>query len=107
MVWQALTWLTPVHRDNQAEVIAHMVVHAQEVGHHHHADQSLHVEDDSSEPPHQHANEAGQLPGLAPAMALAAVDSTASDLVPRAGAEHAPVYLEDPLRPPQRSAQQA
>ena len=107
MVWQALAWLTPAHLDHQAEVIAHMVVHAQEVDHHHHADQTLHVEDDSGEPPHQHANQAAQLPGLAPAMSLAAGDPIPSVLVPSAGVGHAPVYLEGPLRPPQRSAQQA
>lgn len=107
MVWQALAWLTPVHVDHQKEVIAHMVVHAQEVGHHHHADQTLHVEDDGSEPPHQHANQATQLPGLAPAMTLAAGDPIAAVLVPSTGAGHAPIYLDGPLRPPQRDTPQA
>lgn len=106
MVWQALAWLTPVHLDHQKEVIAHMVVHAQEVGHHH-ADQTLHVEDDGSEPPHQHANQATQLPGLAPAMTLAAGDPIAAVLVPSTGAGHSPIYLDGPLRPPQRDTPQA
>ena len=104
MIWQALAWLSPVHIDRQKEVIAHMVVHAQEVDHHHHADQTLHVEDDGSEPPHQHANQAVQLPGLLPTMTLAAGDPIASVLVPSAGTGHAPVFLEGPLRPPQRRA---
>lgn len=107
MVWQALAWLAPAHLDHQSEVIAHMVVHAQELDHHHHADQTLHVEDDGSEPPHQHANQAVQLPGLEPAMRLAAGEPIPSVLVPSAGAGHAPVYLEGPLRPPQRRAQKA
>lgn len=107
MVWQALAWLTPVHLDQQKQVIAHMVVHAQEVDHHHHADQTLHVEDDGSEPPHQHANQAAQFPGLAPAMSLVAGDPIPSVLVPSIGTGHAPIYLEGLLRPPQRSAHQA
>lgn len=104
MVWQTLSWLTPIHLDHQNEVIAHMVVHAQEVDHHHHADQSLHVEDDDSELPHQHANQAAQLPGLPPTVTLAAGDTLPSVLVPSAGTGHAPVFLESPLRPPQHRA---
>lgn len=108
MVWQALAWLTPIHLDHQAEVIAHLVVHAQEVGHHHHADQTLHVvEDDGSEPPHQHASQAVQMPGLAPSMTFAAGDLFSSVWVPGTGAGYAPVYLDSPLRPPRRSARQA
>ena len=104
MAWQALAWLTPVHRDHQQEVIAHLVVHAQEVGHHHHADRTLHVEDDGSEPSHQHAHQAAQLPGLPPTVLLATGDPIPSVLVPRADTGHAPVVLEGPLRPPQRRA---
>ena len=104
MVWQTLAWLTPAHLDNQSEIVAHLVVHAQEVDHHHHADQTLHVEDDSSEPPHQHAHQAAQSPGLAPSLSIAAGEPIPSVLVPSVGAWHAPVYLEGPLRPPQRSA---
>lgn len=107
MVWQALAWLTPVHLDHQKEVIAHMVLHAQEVDHHHHADQTLHVEDNGSEPPHQHAHQAVQLPGLPPTLTLAVADPLPSVLVPGAGTGHAPVFLEGPLRPPRRSADPA
>lgn len=104
VVWQALAWLSPVHLDHQKEVIAHMVVHAQEVDHHHHADQTLHIEEDGSEPPHQHAHQAVQLPGLPPVMALVASDPVPSVLVPHAIAGHASVFLDSPLRPPRRSA---
>lgn len=104
MVWQALAWLTPVHLDHQKEAIAHMVVHAQELDHHHHADQTLHMEDDGSEPPHQHANQATQLPGLPPTALLATGDPMPPVLVPGAGTGHAPVVLEGLLRPPRRSA---
>ncbi|RYG12413.1 MAG: hypothetical protein EON92_08320 [Burkholderiales bacterium] len=107
MAWQALAWLTPAHLDRQAEQIAHLVVHAQEVDHHHHADQTLHVEEDGSEPPHQHASQAAQLPGLAPAMSLAAGEPIPPVMVPSAGASHAPIYLEGLLRPPRRGAEHA
>lgn len=107
MVWQALAWLAPAHLDHQAEVIAHMVVHGQEVEHHHHADQTLHVEEDSGETTHEHANHAAQPPGLAPGMSFVAGDPIPSVLVSGASAGHAPVYLEAPLRPPQRGAPQA
>jgi hypothetical protein len=101
MIWQALAWLTPVHLDHQKEVIAHMVVHAQEAGHHHHADQTLHVEGDGSEPPHQHADQEAQLPGLAPVMAFASSNPVHSVWVPSVDPGYAPVFLEGFLRPPQ------
>lgn len=104
VLWQTLAWLSPVYLDHQREVIAHMVVHAQEVDHHHHADQTLHMEEDGSEPPHQHAHQAVQVPGLPPVMALVAGDPVPSVLVPHAIAGHASVFLDSPLRPPRRSA---
>lgn len=104
MVWQALAWLTPVHIGEQAQAVAHMLVHAQALDHHHHDDHTLHLEDDGSEPPHQHANQAAQLPGLPPAMAPGAVDPVPSVWVPGARHGHAPVVPEGLLRPPRGRA---
>ncbi len=105
MIWQTLAWLTPLHLDEQKEAIAHTLAHAQEVGHHHHADQTLQVENGGGEPAHQHANQAAQLPGLPPTMMPTAGDPVSSVLVASVGIGHAPVFLEGSLRPPQCSAE--
>ncbi|MBY0411705.1 MAG: hypothetical protein K2Q97_16660 [Burkholderiaceae bacterium] len=103
MLWQAVAWLSPVYIEQQKEAIAHMVVHAQEADHHHHADQTLQVDDEGSGVPHHHANQAAQVPGLPPAMVFGAGDALPSIWVPSAGTGPAQVFLEGFLRPPRHS----
>lgn len=107
MAWQALACLMPLPLDRQTDSLAHLLVHAEALDHHHHQDQSLHVDDDGSEPPHQHAQPALQLPGLLPSMTLAAGERLPAVLVPGAPAGHPPVFLEGLLRPPRPAAPMA
>jgi hypothetical protein len=101
LLWQALAALLPAQIDQQSGRIAHAVVHAQEVGHHHDADSSLHGDDDV-ESPHQHAHDGVQPPGILTASSLLLADP--GPAVRRDGVVRPPraVFLDAPLRPPRQ-----
>lgn len=67
LLWQALIWLTPMGQAQHAQDIQNLATHAQWVDHHHHDDQSLHVDDSVDSQGHHHANESVQPAGLLPA----------------------------------------
>jgi hypothetical protein len=101
ILWQALMWLTPYGLARKSQETAHMVVHAQTMDHHHHADQSLHLEETTDESTHQHTDAGMQPAGLLPFLSaqLPHWPSLAPDKTVRKGAPS--VFLEGPLRPPQ------
>jgi len=101
LIWQALAWVSPYQVALQSDAIAHAVVHVQEQDHHHHADRSLHLQDDAQEPPHQHADEGAQPPALMPVGASAAMPAPSAVRVAVTQREHRSVDSDGPLRPPQ------
>ncbi len=96
------TWvgLTSGGVAQQAQEFAHAVAHAQTANHHHHGDGSLHLEQTSEEPAHQHADEGIQLSALLPAAAPGLPDLRPTAVGWTAAAALASVFLEGPLRPP-------
>ena len=100
MLWQAVAWLAPDARSRQAEQLGHLLVHVQAVGHHHLIDESLCLDGDADDRPHQHESD-----GLQPGILIKATvaDTSASPLSsPTAilrGAKPS-AFPEGPLRPP-------
>ena len=100
MLWQAVAWLVPDARNRHAEQLGHVLVHMQAVDHHHVADQSLCLEAESDDRPHQHES-GGLQPGIlisANGADMGAPPPCLPAAVPR-GAK-ASIVLDGPLRPP-------
>ncbi len=100
MLWQSVGMLSPVSIAERTDQIAHLVVHTEEVGHHHHADQSLHLDEKSEADGHQHADR-----GLTPTGMLTAASQDMPGLPPATPlvAEamfYTPPALDGLLRPP-------
>ncbi|HSX91385.1 MAG TPA: hypothetical protein VLG41_00595 [Hydrogenophaga sp.] len=105
MLMQTVVWLSPFAIAAQTEQLAHMTVHVQDVDHHHHDDESLHLSPDGDgTAPHFHVDNGFQPIGLtAPAVkaGFAALPSTPPHTVP---SEPPTVFLDGLLRPPSASA---
>jgi hypothetical protein len=99
MLWQAVTWLAPDARSQQAAQLGHLLVHAQAVDHYHLIDESLCLYGDDDRP-HQHEH-GGLQPGIliSPAIADSAASPHSSPVAVLRGAKP-PIFLESPLRPP-------
>jgi hypothetical protein len=100
MLWQSIGMISPMSVQARTDQITHRVVHTAEVDHHHHADQSLHVNEAGEFDGHQHADGgpvppavlahgAPHLPCLPPATPAVAE-----------AAPYAPPCLDGLLRPP-------
>ena len=102
MLWQALVWLTPWGQEQQVADLANTVAHAQATAHHHHNDQSLHMDDHVTESSqHQHAHEAVQPMGLLPLGHDFSLDLPRSTRFSSSAGPIVAVFLQGPLRPPQ------
>lgn len=104
MFWQALSWVVPFTVQEQAQRLAHLVMHEEVVDHHHHHhDESIHVQDVGSEAVHFHADGGNQPIGLAADKALPPPPLSAS-LPPTVVCWPPSVCLDGLLRPPQAAA---
>lgn len=64
IVWQSVATLSPMAIEKMAASIDHSVLHTQEATHHHHDDQSTHLEDADDGLQHQHADNGFSTLGL-------------------------------------------
>ena len=100
LLWQSVGMASPFAVAQRSSQISHMLVHSQEVDHHHHDDRSLHLEASGSVDSHQHADEGMTPAGLLPSVVLHAPPllpvSPAAPVVQR----YSPPSLEGLLRPP-------
>jgi hypothetical protein len=101
LLWQSLTGLAAVRVDEQRDVLAHALVHAQAMDHHHHMDASLHLDDAVATDEHQHVHDGLQLHAVPPVTLLHLAVAPPSAPAALALARRPPVFLEGPLRPPQ------
>lgn len=68
MLWQSMAMLSPFSIEKIAASIDNSVMHTLEATHHHHDDQSAHIEDTDEGLQHQHADSGLQTLGLIPTM---------------------------------------
>lgn len=101
MFWQALSWLSPVVVTEQAQRLAHVMVHDEVVDHHHHHDESIHLQDSYGDAVHVHAD--GGIQPLGMTANIAAMSSMGLPTsLPQAAVFSPPtVCLDGLLRPPQ------
>ncbi|MGE0099047.1 MAG: hypothetical protein AB7S86_11950 [Hydrogenophaga sp.] len=102
LLWQGLFAVTPYGLDLKADKMAHAVVHAEAVNHHHHDDRSLHLDEAADDASHQHVHEGVQPAGLLPSLMLRLAERLPAAPAAVAGFPVPTVFLEGPLRPPQR-----
>lgn len=98
--WQSLSMLSPLTVADRAAQFDHTTLHWQTIDHHHHGDQSSHMEDTGGVSKHFHVdsefNSIGLLSAAPPEMASVLPDSlpmTFQTQIPK-------IYPEGPLRPP-------
>ena len=105
MLWQALLLLVPFHVAERAQAWSHAVQHSEALLHHHHQDQSLHLEEAIGQAiDHLHTDSGFSSVGLVPAGWL-----TLGVFVPFVRLAMPPMaipfpHLEGPLRPPRHLA---
>lgn len=68
ILWQSLAMLSPIFIEKSAATFEHALLHSQEATHHHHDDQSAHIEDTDEGLQHQHTDGGLQTLGLIPTM---------------------------------------
>jgi hypothetical protein len=100
LMWQTVGMLTPFSVAAQADDLAHKLVHAQEVGHHHHVDNSLHTAADESFETHQHADDGLTPVALPPATGTQFTEHQPASPTAAAPSLYVPPALAGLLRPP-------
>ena len=101
VVWQTAALFTPWVSPHWAAELDHMAVHNQGNGHHHHDDQTLHLDDTEAGLMHQHADTSPHSLGLWQEATLHLLPFARSALVSWAAALRPPPLLDALLRPPQ------
>jgi hypothetical protein len=104
MFWQALLWLTPIGQSQQAVDLANLMAHTQSLDHHHHDDQSLHVDDSADSQSQHHVHVDAQPAGLLPASLAQTVLKSPGSLPITHVVHWVSAWLQGPLRPPQTTA---
>lgn len=98
-VWQSLTMIGSVSVTHMVDAWEHQVVHAQDNPHHHHADQSLHMDDEDAVH-HLHPDLGNHTAGLLSEGWPEQARVRSMSLPPIAPAAWISAFLEGPLRPP-------
>jgi hypothetical protein len=97
--WPFLSTLTPMSTEKQVIELTNIVVHGQGTDHHHHDDQSLHIDESGGAPQHIHADSELKSMGvlLVGRSSVAPIGSVAPRIDVNAFAPT--VDLDGPLRP--------
>ncbi len=103
VVWQTAALLTPWVTSHWAAELDHLAVHTQGNGHHHHDDQTLHLDDNDGGLMHQHADTSTHSLGLWQDTVLHLLLVPRAALLSWADALGPPPLLDGLLRPPQAS----
>lgn len=104
LLWQSMAIFGSMTVTQQVEELEHMMVHCQDINHHHHADMALHMEDDEGGVQHVHADSANNPSALLPLMVSVIPDARSTSPVEGRLAIWLSPTLEGPLRPPMQRA---
>ena len=100
VVWQTAALFSPWASSRWAADLDHIAVHGQGSGHHHHDDQTLHLDDNDAGVMHQHADTSTHTLGLWRDTTLHVLPSPGARVVSWADALGPPPLLDGLLRPP-------
>ena len=103
-LWQSLAVLGTTNIVERAGELNHLVAHDQDAKHHHHADQSLHMDDDDGASQHQHADTNPNTAVLLAAFQLAAISIATFSPPEKDRTMWRSHTLEGPFRPPMARA---
>ena len=103
-LWQSLAVLGTTNIVERAGELDHLVAHDQDANHHHHADQSLHMDGDDGPSQHQHADTNPNTAVLLTAFQLAPISIAAFSPTEKNRTVWRSHTLEGPFRPPMARA---
>ena len=103
-VWQAAALFVPSASAAWATELDHMAFHTQGDGHHHHDDQTLHLDENDAVVMHQHADTGTHSFGLWPDTTLHLLPVPRASVVAWADMLRPPPLLDGLLRPPESAA---
>ena len=103
-VWQAAALFVPSASAAWAAELDHLAFHTQGDGHHHHDDQTLHLDDTDSVVMHQHADTGTHSFGLWPDTTLRLLPMPRASVVAWGHRLRPPPLLDGMLRPPKSAA---
>jgi hypothetical protein len=102
MLWQVLLLLVPFNIAERAQALSHAMEHSEALLHHHHQDQSLHLEEATGQAiDHVHTDSGFSSAGLVPSGWPTVGVLTPFVHLAMASASIPFPHLEGPLRPPQ------
>ncbi len=105
LLMQTMVWVSPLAVQAQSEQLAHMTVHVQDIDHHHHDDESLHLFADSdSHAPHFHVDDGFHPIGLTALFEDSGFAAMPGVPPPALFSEPPTVFLDGLLRPPSPAA---
>jgi hypothetical protein len=104
LFWQLLSVFGATAVAQRANELEHMVVHAQDVHHHHHADSTLHLDDAAVEMNHLHADSGSGTVALMQSMQPSVASMRAMSIPESVHTIWLSPTLEGPLRPPTQGA---
>ena len=99
-LWQSLVVFGSMQLAQGAGFINHMVAHGQDANHHHHADQSLHLDGDDSPLNHLHADTNANTAVLVTSFQLVVISVTSFSPPAIGPTVWLSQILEGPFRPP-------
>jgi hypothetical protein len=104
LFWQLMSAFGAIVVTQRAKELEHMVMHGKDVPHHHHTDQTLHLDDTPLDINHLHADSATSTIAL-----MQSMQTTVASVRPMSTPESVQTMwlsptLEGPLRPPTQSA---
>jgi hypothetical protein len=104
MLLQLMVPLIPMHVNRSADELNHLIVHSQDIKHHHHIDQSIHLDDSEKSASHFHADVENSSSALVNAEQLQLTTIECSSPAELDPALWSTPSLKGPLRPPKSFA---
>jgi hypothetical protein len=104
LLWQTLAVFSAVNVEQRAQELSHLIVHSQDINHHHHADNALHMDNDGDTVQHLHADSGANTAGLLSSLHPILVDVRPMPPPEKSHCAWLSPTLEGPLRPPMQYA---
>jgi hypothetical protein len=102
LVWQSLAMLSSFSISQRAYELDHLTVHVEEANHHHHEDQSLHIDVEENSAQHFHADSGSSSNALLMAALPGLADKASMSLPLSPTDPWLSASLDGLLRPPQQ-----
>jgi hypothetical protein len=104
ILWQSMVLLGSWSVSQQVGDLEHLIAHGQDANHHHHADSTLHLDDDGGPAQHVHSDTGNSSVALLTSQPATLADVRSMSPPDKTYAAWLSPALEGPLRPPMQPA---